>query len=118
MAAKKTKTKRAKTTIKNSGTSRKKAPHNTLNGLHKGSWELEKKNPHKSFYDSYIKGHGYYFGSLISLALFFLVIVQAAYTHVKEMNIQLAALYYFIAVLLLAITRRCYHRGKGHYRYL
>ncbi len=67
-------------------------------------------------YQHYAHAHLYYAGGILSLALFFLTLTQAVITHVSG-NLYLAFLQYFMAVLFLAIARRCHRRGKVHYSY-
>ncbi|MFH1510403.1 MAG: hypothetical protein ABIF10_01830 [Candidatus Woesearchaeota archaeon] len=64
----------------------------------------------------YGHGHLYYACALITLTLFFVTIVQAVMTHLGG-ELGLAVLMYFIAVLLLITSRRCFARGAGHYKY-
>jgi len=68
-------------------------------------------------WDKYLHGHLYYVVGLLSLTLFFMTIVQAIYTHIVEKNFMLAAMYYLIASVFLAVVKRAYSRGRGHYKY-
>lgn len=64
----------------------------------------------------YGHGHLYYACAVITLTLFFVSTVQAVIMHTSG-EIGLALLEYFVAVLLLVISLRCFKRGAGHYKY-
>jgi hypothetical protein len=75
------------------------------------SEEFSKVNTQK-----YHHAHLYYICGIVALTLFFFSVVQAVIMHLDGITL-IALLEYFISVLLLVISIRCFSRGKVHYKY-
>ena len=64
----------------------------------------------------YIHGHTYYLGGIIAAALSILTLVQAVITQIDGL-IYIAALEYFIGMMLVTVAYHYFRRGGKHYDY-